>query len=91
MELSLSHPSLINLHPSIGKTYYERDIFAVHVTDKASVRAGEQRPKVYIQCLLHPSECMGVCSAAWLQTVTYGPYSLILKGCRRVGHYHCTI
>lgn len=57
-QLAESHPDTVTLNESIGKTYYGRDILAVHFTDGRSVgEATPRRPKIYFQCLLHPSMC----------------------------------
>ena len=50
--LLLEHPSTVTVNVSIGKTYFERDIMAVHITDKSVTR---HKPKIYLQCLLHAS------------------------------------
>ena len=46
----------MNMNVSIGKTYFERDIMAVHITDRS---VNGHKPKIYLQCLLHAS--MYVC------------------------------
>ena len=55
-ELASSHPNLVRLVPSIGKTHYQRDIPALHITHKPSLDAASLRPKIYLQCLMHASE-----------------------------------
>lgn len=50
--LSLEHPSTVTVNVSIGKTYFERDIMAVHITDRS---VNGHKPKIYLQCLLHAS------------------------------------
>ena len=58
--LASQHPSTVTLVPSIGKTHYGRKIMALHFTDNSPhVVAGsvENRPVVYIQCLLHARKC----------------------------------
>ena len=47
----------MNVNVSIGKTYFERDIMAVHITDRS---VNGHKPKIYLQCLLHAS--MYVCT-----------------------------
>ena len=47
------HPDIVSLTPSIGQSYYERHIFALHFTSRDVVR---HKPKIYLQCLLHASK-----------------------------------
>ncbi len=51
--LSEDYPHIVTLNKTIGKTYYEREIIALHFTDRNEQRS---KPKIYLQCLLHSSE-----------------------------------
>ena len=53
-ELSTNYPSRIDLVRSIGQTYSNRDILAVKITQNSDTDT-TNKPKVYMQCLLHPS------------------------------------
>lgn len=50
-DLATSHTDYVTVNHSIGKTYYDTDIMAVHITDKSV--ASDHKVKVYFQCLLH--------------------------------------
>lgn len=52
-KLSEDYPYIVRLHKTIGKSYYERDIMALHFTDRSEL---EDKPKIYLQCLLHSSK-----------------------------------
>ncbi len=54
-DLAAQHPSMVTLNDSIGKTHYDRDIMAIHITDKGTRKPGGKL-KIYIQCLLHASK-----------------------------------
>lgn len=55
-ELAEQHPLTVTINDSIGKTHYDRDIMALHITDRDHRGAPEERVKIYIQCLLHASK-----------------------------------
>lgn len=50
-QLASLYPQRIKLYNAIGYTEHGRSIMAVHVTENTSIK-----PKIYIQCLLHPRE-----------------------------------
>ena len=49
-DLAAAHPQYLTVNSSIGKTYHNTDIMAVHFTDKSDP---QRKIKVYFQCLLH--------------------------------------
>ena len=53
-KLATDNPSLVRYVPSIGKTVEGRDMVAVHITASSA----PERPRIYIQCLIHASECV---------------------------------
>ena len=52
--LSQEHPSKIEV-TTIGRTYSDREIIAVKISDGASTTNSHEKPKIYLQCLLHAS------------------------------------
>ena len=47
--------NLVRFVPSIGKSFEGRSIFAVHITHNVK-KVPNNRPKIYIQCLIHASK-----------------------------------
>lgn len=55
--LASHYPTKVHIVESIGRTHQGRDIMAVHVSDWSDGHAGKSnKPKVYLQCLLHASK-----------------------------------
>jgi murein tripeptide amidase MpaA len=52
-DLAAAHPQYLTVNSSIGKTYHNTDIMAVHFTDKSD---SQRKIQVYFQCLLHARE-----------------------------------
>ena len=56
--LANQYPSRVRVVESIGTTQQGRDIMAVHISDWTNGGStATKRPKVYLQCLMHASEC----------------------------------
>ena len=53
-DLAEKHDNLVKFVDSIGKTTLKKRMFAVHITD--SDNDVQEKPKIYIQCLVHASK-----------------------------------
>ena len=51
-KLAKEHKNLVTFVDSIGETTLKKPMFAVHIT----VKDIQEKPKVYIQCLVHASK-----------------------------------
>ena len=75
LKLSEDHPDTVRLNKTIGKSSHEREIAALHFTEKSEHK---DKPKIFMQCLLHSSECtpmaVDLYSAAWILTVCDGTW-----------------
>eukprot|EP00040_Diaphanoeca_grandis_P015837 m.81315 g.81315 ORF g.81315 m.81315 type:complete len:439 (+) comp25404_c0_seq3:46-1362(+) len=80
LELAEENPDTVELLPSIGKTWEDRDILTVHIKSPRS--SPGDRPAVYLQSTVHAREWLATTSLAWTmkalaegygnnQTITY--------------------
>lgn len=83
--LASHYPTKVHVVESIGRTHSGRNIMAVHVSDWSDGHTGKSnKPKVYLQCLLHASETSG-CS--WFRVSVVSVFlTLIISHNRRVDH-----
>lgn len=53
-DLAKKYKNLVKIVDSIGGTTLKKRIIAVHITD--SLKDMQEKPKIYIQCLVHASK-----------------------------------